>query len=775
MSEQDRKLSTIRVWAASDRIAGPENAARRTVAGLVASALAVLPLREIFTDWAWLPNVWVAMLLAIGPAALLRTRQPARIIHLLPGLVLTICYLTVRFVPDHAWGGIVPLAGAWKDVAVLNGDFHTTVRDGSAPLHSTEAVRMVLAALVVLLAVAVDLVAVVARRPALAGVAFLALFSVAGTVPRQAVGWLWFVLAALGYLLLLSSDTRDEVSRWGRLMPRPAGASRAAVKALTGRRIALIALVIALAVPLLLPIPKHNLLADAFHGGSGRGGGEGGVSLDPFVRLKGQLNRKDPVDLMDVAAVDLGDHRPLYLSEYVLDTYDASGWHRGPRGVTEPLQTTSFGAAPESLPDDKATFSYSATITIKNLDDVAAPVFQSPTGIEGLSESWAWSKQDAAVLGGRIRKGESYTESVQQPQPSIAALQQSTSVAKVAAVQPWLQHPVMPNEVGRQVQTVIRGVTSPYARTLAILKYFGPDNDFTYSLATKTGDSGSALVDFLRNRTGFCQQYAAAMAIMLRLAGVPSRVVVGYTHPAPDKDGKFTVTTNDAHAWVEAYFAGAGWLPFDPTPLSGPDALRAARMSWAPQPQLAVPSAPAAGSGSGSLSGASGRRTTIDSDGGAAPQASGSGGPPAWVGWLFVGIAGLILLLVLVPGGTRLWRRRARLHAAARGPDPLWQELADTAVDLGYVWSPVRSPRQVVIWLRREGVSGDADDSLRTLATAVELSRYSSEHGGVATRELVTDLRRVEVSLRGTRSGWERVRARLLPESLGWRRRRRRH
>jgi hypothetical protein len=81
----------------------------------------------------------------------------------------------------------------------------------------------------------------------------------------------------------------------------------------------------------------------------------------------------------------------------------------------------------------------------------------------------------------------------------------------------------------------------------------------------------------------------------------------------------------------------------------------------------------------------------------------------------------------------------------------------------------------VVIWLRREGVSGDADDSLRTLATAVELSRYSSEHGGVATRELVTDLRRVEVSLRETRSGWERVRARLLPESLGWRRRRRRH
>jgi transglutaminase-like putative cysteine protease len=775
-------VTAIRAWAASNRIAGPENAARRTVAGLVASALAVLPLREIFIDWAWLPNVWVAMLLTIGPAALLRTRQPARIIHLLPGLVLTIFYLTARFVPDHAWGGFVPLAGAWKDVAVLNGDFHTTVHDGAAPLHSTEAVRMVLAALLVLVAVAVDLVAVVARRPALAGVAFLVVYTVAGTVPRHAVGWLWFVLAALGYLLLLSSDTRDEVSRWGRLMPHQAGASRAAVKALTGRRIALIAIVIALAAPLLLPVPKTNLLADAFHGGSGGGGGDGGVSLDPFVRLKGQLTLKNSIDLMNVQVNGLGEHRPLYLSEYVLDTYDASGWHQGPRGETEPLQNTQFGVEPEDRPQERRSSSYSATITIKNLDDVAAPVFQSPDRIGGLSdENWIWSKRDAAVLGGRISKGESYTESFREPQPSNGMLQQSESVAKDPAIHRWLQHPPLPSVVVRQVQTVIRGITpssalnSPYARAKAILDFFSPDNGFTYSLSTKTGDSGSALVDFLKSRTGFCQQYAAAMAIMLRQADVPSRVVVGYTHPAPDKEGKFTVTTNDAHAWVEAYFAGAGWLPFDPTPLlSGPDRLRAAQLPWASQSRSASDTGAASNSTGGSPSGASGRRTALESDGGGAPQASGSSGVPAWVGWLLVGIAGLVVVLLLLPVSARLAQRRARLHAAERDPDALWQELADTAVDLGYVWSPVRSPRQVVIWLRREGVSGDADESLRTLATAVELSRYA-ERDGVATRELVTDLRRVEVSLRETRSGWERVRARLVPQSLGWLRRRRRH
>jgi transglutaminase-like putative cysteine protease len=763
---------TIKAYA--ERLAGPENAARRTVAGLVASALAVLPLHEVFTDWAWLPNVWVAMLLTIGPAALLRVRYPARGIHLLPGLAITVVFLTVRFVPDHAWGGFLPLGKAWSDVAVLNRDFHDTIRDGSAPLHSTEAIRMVLAALLVLLAMAVDLVAVVARRPALAGVPFLLLFTLAGAMPRHAVGWFWFALAALGYLLLLSSDARDEVSRWGRLMPHAAGASSAAVKALTGRRIAVIAIVVALAVPLVLPIRKSNLLADALHGTHGSGGG-GGVSLDPFVRLKGQLDRRNPTELLQVDTSGLGAHRPLYLSQVVLDSYDASGWHQGSKGRTESLASTSFGVEPNSTRIDEP-FQYSATITIEGLEDVAAPVFQSPSHIEGLSDNWGWSEQDSALFGGTIRHGESYTETVMEPQPLPTTLARSKPVNTDPDLQRWLQTPAtMPSAVVSKVSQLTRNQSSPYAKALAVFKYFGPENGFVYSLSTKTGDSGSDLVDFLHNKAGFCQQYAAAMAIMLRMAGVPSRVVVGYTHPAPDKEGKFVVTTNDAHAWVEAYFAGAGWIPFDPTPLVGSDAGRAAQMSWAPkaaQPTVTVPSASAGSSGS---SVNNGRRITLENQGGAGVKVRGDSGPPAWVVWLVLGIAGLIVLAILLPGAVRLWRRRARLRAAARDPDPLWQELADTAVDLGYVWSPVRTPRQVVTWLRREGVSGEADSSLRTLAGAVEVSRYAGSRTAVANKELLGDLRRVEVSLRATRTPWERVRARLLPGSLGWLQRRRRH
>jgi transglutaminase-like putative cysteine protease len=764
---------TAQVQQVAERLAGPENGARRTVAALLASALSVLPLSQTFTDWAWLPPVWIAMLLAIGPAALLRTRWAPRSIHLLPGLVLALLYLTVRFVPDHAWGGIVPLRGAWLDVAAMNRDFHDTIRDSSAPLQSTEPVRMVLAALLVLLAVAVDLVAVVARRPALAGVPFLLLYTLAGAMPRHAVGWFWFALAALGYLLLLSSDARDERSRWGRLMPRPAGASKAAVKALTARRIAVIAIVVALAVPLVLPVRKSNLLADALHGGPGSGSGGGGVSLDPFVRLKGQLNRKDPVQLLEVDTAGLNNRNPFYLGELVLDRYDASGWRQGSRGATDPVtdSTTTFVAAPNALRPDIPAFTFTAKIMSVNLDDVALPLFQAPTQITGLTNgSWVWSRQQAALVGGRIQKGDHYTETVVEPQPSISQLKQSKSLVGDAALRSWLEHPNMPNFVRSTVDSIIKGKTTPYDRARAILDYFvGPNSTYTYSLSTKAGDSGNDLTDFLHNQFGFCQQFAGAMGIMLRMAGVPSRVVVGYTHSVPDTKGRLTVTTNDAHAWVEGYFDGIGWLPFDPTPLVGTDAGRAAAIPWAPKAGSASGGVVTGSNGAANPRGAeSNKRNTVVPEAGGSTPGQGSGGLPMWATWLLVGIAGLIVLVFLVPAGVRLRRRRRRLRAAARDPDPLWRELADTAVDLGYVWSPVRTPRQVVKWLRREGVDGDADGALRTLANAVELSRYAAPGQGTNGRTLVAELRRVEVSLRSTRTGWERTRARLLPLSLGW-------
>ena len=69
-------------------------------------------------------------------------------------------------------------------------------------------------------------------------------------------------------------------------------------------------------------------------------------------------------------------------------------------------------------------------------------------------------------------------------------------------------------------------------------------------------------------KTGYCQHFAGAMALMLRLLGIPARVAAGFV-PGHYQDDFWQVTDHDAHTWVEVWFRGYGWLPFDPTPGRG--------------------------------------------------------------------------------------------------------------------------------------------------------------------------------------------------------------
>jgi transglutaminase-like putative cysteine protease len=109
---------------------------------------------------------------------------------------------------------------------------------------------------------------------------------------------------------------------------------------------------------------------------------------------------------------------------------------------------------------------------------------------------------------------------------------------------------------------------SSYEATLLIERWFRRDGKFRYE-EHPPGGGNPPLVDFVVvNRAGYCQHYAGAMAVMLRLLGIPARVAVGFTS-GTWKGGVWTVTDHQAHAWVEAWFAGYGWMTFDPTPGRG--------------------------------------------------------------------------------------------------------------------------------------------------------------------------------------------------------------
>ncbi|HLY48874.1 MAG TPA: transglutaminaseTgpA domain-containing protein [Solirubrobacteraceae bacterium] len=109
---------------------------------------------------------------------------------------------------------------------------------------------------------------------------------------------------------------------------------------------------------------------------------------------------------------------------------------------------------------------------------------------------------------------------------------------------------------------------TPYAFVEAVKRFLG--HGFTYTQTPRVRPY--PLESFLfADRRGYCQQFAGAMALLLRMGGVPSRVSVGFTEGRLDAaTGRWMVTDRDAHAWVEAWFPHYGWVRFDPTPAIDP-------------------------------------------------------------------------------------------------------------------------------------------------------------------------------------------------------------
>jgi transglutaminase-like putative cysteine protease len=108
---------------------------------------------------------------------------------------------------------------------------------------------------------------------------------------------------------------------------------------------------------------------------------------------------------------------------------------------------------------------------------------------------------------------------------------------------------------------------TPYHVAVAIQEYLFRDGGFTYNTDVRGRCSGERLVDcFVRIREGYCEYFATTMVMLLRAADVPARYVLGYLPGQEQQDGSWRVDRSAAHAWVEVFFPGYGWVEFDPTP-----------------------------------------------------------------------------------------------------------------------------------------------------------------------------------------------------------------
>jgi len=122
-------------------------------------------------------------------------------------------------------------------------------------------------------------------------------------------------------------------------------------------------------------------------------------------------------------------------------------------------------------------------------------------------------------------------------------------------------------DVARLSQEVTRDYSTRYDKVLAIEGYLKQNYSYDLDVPPQTKDEDAVAYFLFEEKRGYCEHFASAMVVMARNAGIPARVVTGYTGGTYNPfTGLWEIRQSDAHAWVEVFFGSAGWVPFDPTP-----------------------------------------------------------------------------------------------------------------------------------------------------------------------------------------------------------------
>ena len=275
--------------------------------------------------------------------------------------------------------------------------------------------------------------------------------------------------------------------------------------------------------------------------------------------------------------------------------------------------------------------------------------------------------------------------------------------------------------VGSSAMAILRQVlattpaTNPYDIARTMESYLRDPANFRYD--TNIQDeiqarcNGLSSVEcFARIRAGYCQYYASTMAILLREAGIPTRYVQGFLPNERSSDGREIVHNSSAHAWVEVYFPGYGWVEFDPTGggVGQPIAI-AQGPAESPSPR---PSFKLATDRPGSSDGQDvNRRTPRPGGSGATGDGGTSSGPFA------------VIAVLLLVGGAALasaaWRRGPRpMH-----PDRAWGSIARLAARFDL------APRPSQTVYEYAGALGDAVPAVRPELSTVARARVEVIYG----------------------------------------------
>jgi len=749
---------------------------RLTMFAALATALTALSLGGIFAagDWLWPTLGAIATVAACGALArrlrLPLVTQPAFSILGLTG------WLTLAYASDQAPLLVIPGRAALEKLVNLAEAGFSDIERYAAPITPFPGVTLLTVAGVGLVAVAVDTIAVSLRRPAVAGLALLAVYCVPASVSATGVGWAAFALASAGWLALLLADSRERVERWGRPLGFRAddrhtgdvGEIETSPMAAVGRRIGFAAVGLAVAVPALLPSIDSGVFGWGDGPGFGRGGRNNTVTVvNPMVGLQRDLNRADNVEVLRYRT---SAESPDYLRLATLDTFVGASWEpakldlRPGNRVDRPLPD------PPGLSASVAQQRQRSVIAIGDRHRSKWLALPYPAREIRIDGDWRYDAATLNVFSPRSTSQGMRYEVVSLEITPTAQQLRAADEAPDAIRDRYLALPENLPLIFRDLANdTTAGASTKFDKANALERWFR-SSQFKYSTEVRGGNSVTVLEDFLTERVGYCEQFAATMALMARYVGIPARVNVGFTPGAPQEDGSYLVRAHDYHAWPELYFSGAGWVRFEPTPtgdgrtVEPPWTRDASSSDGGTNGPTTGPTGGAAATGVPTGVGGADRGGLDDPtaiDGGTGAEAGRFPLVPALIG------AGLLVVLAL-PAASRTVVRRRRWVKAGAGPgahaDAAWDELRDSAVDLGYPWLRSETPRQTAARLSGEGeLAEPARQAITRIGRAAERARYARAPGEVG--DLRDDVATVVGGLRSTAGRWRRWRARLLPRS----------
>ncbi len=670
----------------------------------------------------WLVVSFLALTAAAGVVGLLRRGSRNAAIPTVVGFALGALGLALGY---GGPGGTFSMVLDGRTIGHLVEAAHEAASQANGsfpPMASSTPMEMLLVAGSLVVYLLLDAVAVGLRAPAWSGLVAVALW-----VPTTALGlpapWWGFVLSAVGYLMLLAASTTPVTNGSNTL------AERARMTSLTARYIAAVAAATLLVAPALAYLPTWASVTLPTWGNDAGGA----VRISSDLDLRADLGSRSGQVILTytTASPDIG---PLRV--FTMTTFDGRSWSDPGTPASDLVPVVSGGRLAPIGADAPTPPGVGVQVTIGRLQDVHLPITIAPREVT-IAGSWSYDATRDEVLGRQpTSAGMSYSMSASLPTWTAAQLAAAGRLADVPVESLAVPQTSKTSAVRLVAQKVTAGATTPYEQAVALQNYFRDSRNFTYDTTVAPVVSDDAVWDFLQGKRGYCVHFATAMTVMARMLGIPARIAVGFL-PGQANGTTYTVTGRQTHAWPELYFAGAGWVRFEPTP--------AVQTGLAPawtSPATASGPTPSASATSESSHPASSSIPTIAPTAGAAGTTGSTG---SWApGWPWGGGAAAAVVVGTVLGFLGLRRRR---RSATLGPEEAWATLRRQISGWGVQWTDASTPRAVVAAVTRRMHDAGADltqgehAALHDLAAAVEDLRYApapSEPTPIELRRQVT-------------------------------------